>query len=85
MLMRMLAALAAVLLTAATVEAKGVALVIGQNAYSGLLSLDNPVPDARSVSALLGKHGFEVIACDGGTQVMGALGQAASTSTARAS
>lgn len=29
------------------------------------MPLDNPVPDARRMAELLGKHGFEVIACDG--------------------
>jgi hypothetical protein len=27
--------------------------------------LDNPVLDARRMAELLGKHGFEVISCDG--------------------
>ncbi|MBO0765801.1 MAG: caspase family protein, partial [Hyphomicrobiaceae bacterium] len=43
------------------------ALVIGQNTYSRIVSLDNPVPDARQMAALLSKHGFEVIVCDGAT------------------
>src|SRR6185503_251082 len=50
------------------------ALVIGQNTYLGgdaatigLAPLDNPAPDARRLAALLARHGFEVIACDGKT------------------
>jgi tetratricopeptide (TPR) repeat protein len=49
-----------------------VALVIGQNAYPGgasatigLPELDNPVRDARRMAELLGRHGFEVMSCDG--------------------
>ena len=70
--MRMLAALAALMVVAATAEARRVALVIGQNAYTDSSSatarlppLDNPVRDARRMAELLAKHGFEVIACDG--------------------
>src|SRR5262245_4844610 len=48
-------------------EARRVALVIGQNAYSGLQALDNPARDAARMAQLLDKHGFEVIACDGKT------------------
>jgi Caspase domain len=44
---------------------KRVALVIGQNAYANFNSLDNSVPDARTMAALLAKNGFEVISCDG--------------------
>jgi uncharacterized caspase-like protein len=56
---------AALVWMATAAEAHRVALVIGQNAYRELLPLDNPVPDARRMAELLGKHGFEVIACDG--------------------
>ncbi|MBV1694985.1 MAG: caspase family protein, partial [Hyphomicrobiales bacterium] len=48
---------------ATPVEARRVALVIGQNAYSGLKPLDNPRRDARQVAALLARHGFEVLSC----------------------
>jgi tetratricopeptide (TPR) repeat protein len=72
MLMRTLAALAALMVVGATAEARRVALVIGQNAYAdsssataGLPPLSNPVRDARRMAELLAKHGFEVIACDG--------------------
>src|SRR5262245_52974495 len=65
MLMRMLAVLAAFVLMAVSAEARRVALVIGQNAYAGLPSLDNPGPDARRMGELLAKHGFETIACEG--------------------
>jgi tetratricopeptide (TPR) repeat protein len=44
---------------------KRVALVIGQNGYAYFNLLDNPVPDARSMAALLAANGFEVISCDG--------------------
>jgi tetratricopeptide (TPR) repeat protein len=91
MLMRMLAALATLMVAGATAEARRVALVIGQNAYSDsssatarLPSLDNPVRDGRRMAELLFKHGFEVIACDGtapgcfdldGTRFQNALAQ----------
>ena len=73
MLIRVLAAVAALIAMAAAAEARRVALVIGQNAYPGgrsattigLPPLDNPKPDAQSMAALLSKHGFEVIGCDG--------------------
>jgi len=51
-----------------------VALVIGQSAYPGrssaiigLPALDNPARDAHRMAELLGRHGFEVISCDGDT------------------
>ena len=51
-----------------------VALLIGQSAYPGgssatigLPALDNPARDAQSMVELLGRHGFEVISCDGNT------------------
>jgi uncharacterized caspase-like protein/predicted negative regulator of RcsB-dependent stress response len=46
-------------------EARRVALVIGQDAYVGLKPLDNPRRDARQVSAMLARHGFEVLSCNG--------------------
>jgi len=49
--------------------------VIRGNAFGGLAQLDSPVLDARRMAELLGKHGFEVISCDG-------KGAVASTSTA---
>ena len=56
------------------VEARRVALVIGQNAYPGgasatigLPHLDNPVLDAHRMAEILVKHGFDVISCDGKT------------------
>ena len=55
-------------------EARRVALVIGQDAYPdsgsatvGLPRLDNSGNDARRVAELFGKHGFEVLSCDGKT------------------
>jgi uncharacterized caspase-like protein len=54
--------------------ARRVALVIGQNAYTGgasaavgLPTLTNPEGDAARMAKLLEQHGFEVIACDGKT------------------
>jgi len=65
-------AVAVFLALSSAAEARRVALVIGQDAYPGgssatigLPTLDNSGPDARSVAALLQKHGFEVISCDG--------------------
>jgi hypothetical protein len=55
----------AFVLMVSTAEARRVAPVVGQNAYVGLASLDNPAHDARSVAELLAKHGFELIGCDG--------------------
>lgn len=65
--------LALLLLGAATpAEARRVALIVAQNAYPGggaatvgLAPLHNPAADARLVSALLARHGFELIACEG--------------------
>src|SRR6476620_3490866 len=72
MCLRVLAALAAILLMATTAEARRVALVICQNAYPGSFSatiglprLANPGRDARGIAELLGRHGFEVLSCDG--------------------
>ena len=54
------------------VEARRVALVVGQNAYPGgasatvgLPHLDNPVLEARRLAEILANHGLEVISCDG--------------------
>lgn len=64
----------ALILMASAVQARRVALVIGQNSYPGgasatigLPSLDNPMHDARRMAELLARHGFEVIACAGTT------------------
>ena len=72
MFVRLLAACAALLFGLASAEAGRVALVIGQNAYpggspetAGLPTLDNPVPDAKSVVELFAGAGFEVLSCDG--------------------
>ena len=72
MLMRVLAAVAALVVMGAAAEARRVALVIGQNTYPGgssatvgLPPLHNPVADARRMAETLARHGFEVIACDG--------------------
>ena len=42
-----------------------VALVIGNNAYTRLVGLANPVADAGKLAQMLGKSGFDVISCDG--------------------
>ncbi len=42
-----------------------VALVIGNGAYTGLASLDNPGADAAELAKTLGQAGFDVISCDG--------------------
>lgn len=47
--------------------AKRVALVVGQGTYANLTELSNPKLDARRMAALLARHGFEVIACEGAT------------------
>jgi tetratricopeptide (TPR) repeat protein len=74
MLVRVVTFAAALILMAGAAQARRVALVIGQNAYpagnsatAGLPSLDNPVLDARRMAELLGRHGFEMITCDGKT------------------
>jgi len=63
-----------VLASSPALAQKRIALVIGQNAYPGgtsapigLQALDNPRLDARRMTELLIKHGFDVIACDGKT------------------
>ena len=72
MVVRLVCVIMALLLTVASAEARRVALVIGQNGYPGgasatvgLPPLDNPRNDARRFAALLAKHGFEVLSCDG--------------------
>jgi uncharacterized caspase-like protein len=81
---RIFAFAVALVLMISTAEARRVALVIGQNAYVELTSLDNPIRDARSTAELLAKHGFEIIGCDGKSvgcfdgnrdQRLGALGE----------
>jgi tetratricopeptide (TPR) repeat protein len=72
MLARLVLAFAVIVMLPFSAEARRVALVIGQNAYPGgasatvgLPKLYNSVPDARSMAALLAKHGFDIISCDG--------------------
>ena len=72
MIARLIAVVAILCMLSGAAEARRVALVIGQDAYPGgssatigLPPLDNSGQDARSVAALLRKHGFEVISCDG--------------------
>jgi tetratricopeptide (TPR) repeat protein len=65
MMFRLFAALAFLAAIAHPASARRVALVIGQNAYADLKPLDNPGRDARQVGALLARHGFEVLSCDG--------------------
>ena len=66
MVARILSTLVALVLMATVAEARRVALVIGQNAYTAdWHPLANPRRDAERIAALLTKHGFEVIACDG--------------------
>jgi uncharacterized caspase-like protein len=67
MLLRFLLLFVALVWMATAAEARRVALLIGQNAYCELVPLDNPVPDPLRMAELLGKHGLEVIACDGKT------------------
>jgi hypothetical protein len=74
MFIRVAAFVLALLAMVGPVEARRVALVIGQNAYPGgasatigLPHLDNPVRDAHGMAEILAKHGFEVISCDGAT------------------
>ncbi len=50
----------ALLIAAVPAEARRVALVIGNNDYSSLSKLDNPVSDAKAIAAALKAHGFEV-------------------------
>src|ERR1700730_6438612 len=74
MFWRLVLAVAAGFLLIQPVEARRVALVVGQNAYPGgvaaiigLAPLANPGRDARRMAGLLVQHGFELIACDGKT------------------
>lgn len=56
-----LLALLAVLLTTATGEAqRRIALVVGNQTYGSVVSLDNPLADARLISQKLEAKGFEV-------------------------
>ena len=68
MLKRIVASVVALLAIVGIGEAqtqRRVALVVGQGAYASLTELSNPKLDARRMAALLARHGFEVIACDG--------------------
>ena len=47
-------------LAAAPAEARRVALIIGNNNYSALSKLENPVPDAKAIAGVLKAHGYEV-------------------------
>src|SRR5437763_1343480 len=47
-------------LAAVPAEARRVALIIGNNNYSALSKLINPVPDAKAIASVLKAHGFEV-------------------------
>src|SRR5262249_25067775 len=74
MLIRFFAFVLALIAMVGPVEARRIALVVGQNAYLGgasaaigLPHLDNPVLDAHRMAEILTKHGFEVISCDGKT------------------
>jgi tetratricopeptide (TPR) repeat protein len=74
MFLRIVSFVAVLALTQTAAHARRVALVIGQNAYSGgtaasvgLPALGNPARDAGRMAKLLEQHGFEVIACDGKT------------------
>ena len=72
MIARLISVVTVLCMLSGTAEARRVALVIGQDAYPGgksatigLSPLANSGQDARSIAALLEKHGFEVISCDG--------------------
>jgi len=74
MFIRVAAFLLALIVMPGLVEARRVALVVGQNAYPGgasatigLPHLDNPVLDAHRMAEILIRHGFDVISCDGKT------------------
>ncbi len=47
--------------TGAALADKRVALVIGNNAYTGLAQLDNPVSDAKRIVAELKANGYQVL------------------------
>jgi tetratricopeptide (TPR) repeat protein len=65
LIVRLLAFAFAFFAVTSAAEARRAALVIGQDKYTHLSELANPVLDARRMAALLSKHGFEVISCDG--------------------
>ena len=66
MLPRFFSAVCVLLGLSLPAEARRVALVIGQNNYTaGLTPLGNPRLDARRMAAMLARHGFEVLSCDG--------------------
>jgi tetratricopeptide (TPR) repeat protein len=73
MILRTFICAVALTLLATGAQARRVALVIGQSAYPGgvsigaaeLRTLTNPRQDATRMAQLLAQHGFEVIACDG--------------------
>ena len=73
MILRTFICAVALALMATGAQARRVALVIGQSAYPGSISvgaaelrtLNNPRQDATRMAQLLEQHGFEVIACDG--------------------
>ncbi len=58
--LRLLAALAALLLAAPVSAEPRIALVIGNSAYGAVTPLDNPGPDAELIAASLRDTGFEV-------------------------
>jgi len=46
-----------------------IALVVGNNNYSGRISkLNNPINDARSIKSILGKRGFKIIYLEDGSK-----------------
>ena len=59
-LLSLLTFLFVLVLAAAPAEARRVALIIGNNNYSALSKLENPVPDAKAVASVLKAHGYEV-------------------------
>src|SRR5438132_66697 len=59
-LLSLLTFFAILLLAAAPAEARRVALIIGNDNYTALSKLDNPVPDAKAIATALKAHGFEV-------------------------
>lgn len=62
-----LAAAAATLMTAGSVEASRVALVIGNSDYKNVAPLDNPGNDANDMGAALQRLGFEIVNVRNGT------------------
>ena len=74
MLKRIVSVVAALLAIVGVSEAQAqrrVALVVGQGTYANLTELSNPKLDAQRMAAILAKHGFQVIACDGRLQDAG--------------